>query len=184
MSEVKHEWEMTNIQFGFIVYEKCYQTNELRTYFSTEDHPILGDRYREGKRHWTRMENAQSFHFDLRCKKTGELVKFGDLMGLMFCTSCMPDCEIEKIRKKLEADKTMVVIAFGFFPEALSNPLPEIKMDILTDYFNQHRDITRSKIKVISFSKIPDISRCRGEFLHDFYMLSHEPPPLERNSVF
>ena len=72
----KHVWEMTNIQFGFMVFEKCFHCNGLRTYFSDEDHPILGDRYRQGDCHWTRMENAQSFVFDLQCTKTGHVEKF------------------------------------------------------------------------------------------------------------
>ncbi len=179
-----HEWEMTNIEFGFIVYEKCYQTNELRTYFSIEDNPILGDRYREGKKHWTRMENAQSFRFDLHDKKTGQLVSFRDLMGFMFCTGCLPDCEVEKLRHQYEAEKTMLLLAFGFFPQALHNPIPEEKLNILTDFFNQHRDKSRSQIKVLSFDLIKDLSRCRGEFLHDVALLSQEPPPPERKTLF
>lgn len=183
-SNSEHEWEMTNIQFGFIVYEKCYQTNELRTFFSVEDNPILGDRYREGKKHWTRMENAQSFRFDLKCQKTGELVSFKDLMGLMYCTGCLPDCEFTRLRQKYDAEKTMIIIAFGFFPQTMEKPIPEIKLNILTDFFNQRRDISRSKIKLLPFNLIKDLNRCRGEFLHDVAMLSQEPPPKERKSLF
>ena len=184
MPDIKNEWEMTNIRFGFIVYEKCYQTDELRTYFTTEDNPILGDRYREGKRHWTRMENAQSFQFDLKCKRTGELVKFDDLMGLMYCTGCMSDCELDRLRQQHEAERTMVIVAFGFFPQALTKPIPQNKLDILTDFFNQRRDTSRSKIKVLPFNLIKDLNRCRGEFLHDVDMLSQQPPPKERKPLF
>ncbi|HDQ00153.1 MAG TPA: hypothetical protein ENN22_13350 [bacterium] len=184
MSQNNHEWEMTNIQFGFIVYEKCYQTNELRTFFSIEDNPILGDRYREGRKHWTRMENAQSFRFDLKCKKTGELVKFNDLMGLMYCTGCLPDCELDKLRLQYEAANTMVIVAFGFFPESLEKHIPPKKLGILTDYFNQRRNSRRSRIKVLPFNLIKDLSKCRGEFLHDVNMLTKEPPAPRRKPLF
>ncbi len=184
MSEIKNVWEMTNIQFGFIVYEKCYQTNEMRTYFSLEDNPILGDRYREGKRHWTRVENAQSFRFDLKNINTGEVVKFDDLMGLMFCSGCLPDCELAVLQKKYEAERSMLIVAFGFFPQALTDPIPKSKLDILSDYFNQRRNHNRSKIIVASSTPIEDISRCRGDFLHDVDMLSQEPPPKERKQIF
>ncbi len=184
MTENSKHWEMTNIRFGFIVYEKCYQTGELRTYFSVEDNPILGDRYREGKKHWTRVENAQSFQFDLLNRETGNTIKFDDLMGLLYCTECREECELFKLQKKHEAEKTMVIVAFGFFPQAIKNPVPQEKLDVLTDYFNQRRDTTRSKIKVLPFNLIDDLSRCRGEFLHDVDMLSKEPPPKERRRLF
>ena len=180
MSNNEHVWEMINIQFGFIVFEKCYQTNELRTYFSMEDSPILGDRYREGDRHWTIMENAQSFKFDLRCSETGQIEKFDDLMGLMYCTGCMTDCELDVLRRKYENERTMIIVAFGFLPEALEKPIPQHKLEILTDYFNQRRDTSHSKIKVLPFNLIKELPRCKGDFLHDVDMLSQELPKARK----
>ena len=34
MSTCQHEWEMTDIQFGFIIFKKCSYCDGLRTYFS------------------------------------------------------------------------------------------------------------------------------------------------------
>jgi hypothetical protein len=174
---------MTNIQFGFVVFEKCFHCNGLRTYFSTEDVPILGDKYREGDHFWSRAENAQSFRFDLRCAECERVEKFEDLMGLLHCTGCLPDCEVEIQRKKLEAERTWIVVAFGFLPEAKTNPIPPRKLTILTDYFNQRRDTSRSRIKVVGFNLIEDLSRCRGDFIHDVGMLSLEPPK-DRKPLF
>ena len=75
------------------------------------------------------------------------------------------------------------VILF-FFPQAMEHPIPEAKLNILTDFFNQQRDLSRSKIKVLPFNLIKDLSRCQGEFLHDVAMLSQEPPPKERKPLF
>lgn len=172
MSECRHRWEMANIQFGFVVFEKCSHCNNLRTYFSVDD---TWDEYREGDCLWSIVENAQTFRFDLKCRECNHVEKFTDLMGLLYCTSCLPDCEAEILRKKYEAEKTWILVAFGFLPQALTKPIEERKLDILTDYFNQRRDTSRSKIKIISFSLISDVSRCRGEFIHDVGMLSQEP---------
>jgi len=172
MSECRHRWEMANIQFGFVVFEKCSHCNNLRTYFSLED---TWDEYREDDCLWSIVENAQTFRFDLKCRDCNHVEKFQDLMGLLYCTSCLPDCEVEVIRKKYEAEKTWILVAFGFLPQALTNPIDERKLDILSDYFNQRRDTSRSKIKIISFGLISDLSRCRGEFIHDVGMLSQEP---------
>ena len=183
MSDNKHVWEMTDINFGFIVFEKCFHCDGLRTYFSHEENPILGDRYREGDCHWTRMENAQSFTFNLKCTQTGQVEKFDDLMGLMYCTDCMSDCELHTLCAKYQAEHTMIIIAFGFLPEAISNSIPQYKLDILTNYFNQKRDTSRSRIIVLPFNLIKNLQRCKGDFLHDVDMLSQELPK-ERKPVF
>jgi len=76
-----------------------------------------------------------------------------------------------------------VLVAFGHFPEVKTNPIPPFKLDVLTDYFNQHRDVSRSRMKIVSFELIKDLSLCKGEFIHDVGMLSEEPPK-ERKLVF
>jgi len=183
MSECHHQWEMINIQFGFVVFEKCFHCNGLRTYFSVEDHPFLGDIYRQGHCYWNRMENAQSLRFDLRCAKCNRLEKFDDLMGLMHCSGCMPDCQVDILRRKYEAERTWILVAFGFLPQAKTEPIPAYKLDILTDFFNQRRDTSRSKMKIVSFDLIEDLPRCEGDFIHDVGMLSQEPPE-ERKPLF
>jgi hypothetical protein len=95
----------------------------------------------------------------------------------------MEDCEIDSLRRKFEKERTMIIVAFGFLPEAIENPIPQQKLDILTDYFNQRRDTSRSKIKVLPFNLIKNLPRCKGDFLHDVDMLSKEPPK-KRKSVF
>ena len=183
MSECLHQWAMTNVQFGFVVFEKCFHCNSLGTYFSAEDTPILGDKYREGDCYWSRVENAQTFRFDLQCRQCGREEKFGDLMGLLHCTGCLADCEVEAMQKKYEQDKTWILVAFGFIYKDKRQPLPPAKVDILTDYFNQRRDTSRSLIKIVSFDLIKDLSVCRGDFIHDVGMLSLEPPE-ERKHLF
>ncbi len=173
MTECRHRWEMANIQFGFVVFEKCSHCNNLRTYFSLED---TWDEYREGECQWSIVENAQTFRFDLKCRDCNQLETFEDLMGLLYCTSCQGECEVEILRQKYEAEKTWILVAFGFLPRAKTNPIPQHKLDILTDYFNQRRDTSRSKVKIVSFNLIGDLlPRCRGEFIHDVGMLSQEP---------
>jgi hypothetical protein len=183
MADCEHRWDMTDKRFGFVVFEKCYHCSGIRTFFSTEEAPVLWDKYREGDCFWNRVEVAQSFQYNLKCVKCGLVEKFDDLMGLLFCTSCMEDCEVERLQKKYEKEKTWVVVAFGHFPEITRNPIPPRKLDILTDYFNQRRDTTRSRIKVLSFDLVKDLPRCKGVFVHDVGMLS-ENPPEERKPVF
>lgn len=183
MPECLHQWTMTDVQFGFVVFEKCFHCNSLGTYFSAEDTPILGDKYREGDCYWSRVENAQSFRFNLTCSTCGHIEKFDDLMGLMYCSGCPVDCPVDALQKKYERERTWLLVAFGFIYKDKRQPLTERKAAILTDYFNQRRDVARSRIKIVSFNMIPDLSVCRGDFIHDVGMLSLEPPQ-ERKPLF
>ncbi len=183
MPECQHQWEMTNVRFGYVVFEKCFHCNSLETYFTTEANPILGDKYRDGDCFWSVVENAQSFQFDLRCTKCGHVEKFEDLMGFLHCTGCLDDCQVDIMRRQLEAKKTWILVAFGFLKKKGKHTVPSYKLDILTDYFNQRRDTKRSKIKILSFDLITDLSNCRGDFIHDVGMLSTEPI-AERKPIF
>ncbi len=183
MADCQHKWEMKNVQYGFVVFEKCFHCNELRTYFTLEDHPYLGEGYREEDHYWSRMEAAQSFHFNLRCTQCGREESYRELMGLLHCTGCLPECQVDIQRRAFEKEKTWLIVAFGYLPKAITEPVPDYKLDILSEYFNQRRDTARSRIKIVPFTLIDDLSRCKGDFMHDVGMLSQEPPE-ERKPVF
>lgn len=183
MKKCQHQWEMTDIEFGFLFYEKCFHCDGLRTYFSIEGLDHLGEAYREEDHFWSIVEKAQSIRFNLSCTQCHRLEKFTDLMGFLYCTGCLPECEVEKIQNELKSEKVWIIVAFGHLPQTIKNPISSYKLDILTDYFNQRRDTSRSKIKVISFNLITDFTLCKGEFIHDVGMLSSKPPE-ERKPLF
>ncbi len=66
MADCQLKWEIINIRFGFVVFEKCSHCNTFRTYFSQTDHPIMGDEYLEGEHTWRCMENALSLPTGLK----------------------------------------------------------------------------------------------------------------------
>jgi hypothetical protein len=164
---------MINIQFGFTVFEKCSHCQTVRTYFSDKD---TWDEYVEDDCTWSIVENAQTIRFDLQCKECKHTEKFNDLLGLLYCTSCLDDCRVEQLRKEYEEQRISILVAFGYLPEVLTHPISPKKLEILSDYFNQRRDTKRSKIKLLPCSLIEKLSLCKGEFIHDVGMLSLEPP--------
>jgi len=174
---------MSDIHFGFIAFEKCHHCSELRTYFTDEGAPIMGDKYREGSCFWSRVGNAQTFRFNLRCLYCGLQERFDDLMGLMHCTGCLPDCRVDIMQKQYEKERTWILVAFGFFNKGQAPTISPRKLDILTDYFNQQRDTSRSMIRIVSSDLIDDFARCKGDFIHDVDMLSLEAPD-RRTSLF
>ncbi|HUV30823.1 MAG TPA: hypothetical protein VMY05_07040 [Acidobacteriota bacterium] len=173
MPQCEHRWAMSNIEYGFMVFERCPHCNTLRTHFSTEG---TWDEYRDGDCTFSVVENAQTFRFDLACTRCNHVEKFNDLMGLLHCTGCLPDCKVELLRQECLAQRTFVLVAFGLLPESRTKQIPQRKLDILTDHFNQRRDTLRSTIKIVPFGLIDNLSSCRGEFIYDVGMLSLEPP--------
>jgi len=180
MPECRHRWEMTNIQFGFTVFERCSHCQNVRTYYSSRD---TWDEYREDLCVWGIVENAQTFRFDLRCSECNRFESFEDLLGLLYCTGCMADCKVEIIRKECQENGVFLLVAFGYLPEAGERPVPHDKLQILTDYFNARRNTARSTIRIVWFDLIESLAQCRGEFIHDVGMFSLEPPE-ERKQLF
>lgn len=183
MAACQHQWEMADVEFGFVAFEKCFHCDGLRTFFATEQVPILGEEYREGRCFWRRVENAQSFRFGLRCARCGEHQTFEELMGLLHCTECDPNCEVDRLRRQAEAEGFWTLVGFGFTDRSGPTPIPKAKLEILADYFNQRRLPSRPRLRLLSFEQIDELSRCQGDFLHDIGMLSLEPPPARTSPL-
>jgi hypothetical protein len=183
MAACQHLWEMVDVDFGFVAFETCFHCNRLRTFFSPEPLPLLGDEYREGDCYWSRVENAQSFRFGLRCSACGERHELDELMGLLFCTGCDRECQVDLLRRKYEADGEWILVGFGFIEKDRRIPVPPVKLEVLAEYFNRRRDPSRPRVRLLSFELIGDLKRCTGDFLHDVGMLSQEPP-AERRAPF
>ncbi len=166
---------MVNVQTGFIITETCYRCKKISSYFSFEDTPPL-EEYRDKEHFWNVIGSTQSFRFDLQCNSCGQLVEFNELSGLMMCTSCDENCEVDKMMKELAKERTWIYVAFGFLPIEERGHISPEKIAILEEYFTQRRKSTTSKIKIIGSDLIANISTCYAEVIQDVGMLSLTPP--------
>ena len=170
-----HHWTMVNVQTGFIITETCYRCKKVSSYFSFEDTPPL-EEYRDKDHFWNVIGNTQSIQFDLRCEFCEKLVEFKELSGLMMCTSCDKKCKIDKMMKELAKERTWIYVAFGFLPfEEREQVTPE-KLTILEKYFNQRRQSSTSRIKIIGPELIDNVSTCYAEVIQDIGLLSLTTP--------
>jgi hypothetical protein len=174
-----HLWQMANVEHGFIITEQCSDTKKIVTYFSLNEPPL--EEYRDGEHFWNVMETAQSIRFDLQCSKCKKLEKFNDLMGLMMCTGCIEDCEVFKLMKKLEPERTWVYVAFGFLPADERKQLSKEQLAILENYFNQRRksSTAKSRIKIVGHELVKNYATCCAEIIRDVYLLSLTPPEVK-----
>lgn len=111
MQEAICDWEMVNVRYGFIITEQCSDTKQVITYFSENEPPL--EEYRDGDHFWNVMETAQSISFDLQCKECGKIETFNELMGLMMCTGCIEDCQVNRLMIEPQPERTWVYVAFA-----------------------------------------------------------------------
>jgi hypothetical protein len=97
-------------------------------------------------------------------------------MGLMMCTGCMEDCEVNRLMSKLETQRTWVYVAFGFLPVQERKQLSPEKIAILEEYFNQRRKSSTSRIKIVSHEMVKSYTTCYAEVIRDLDLLSLTPP--------
>jgi len=166
-----HRWEMENVSYGYIITEKCFKCEKVSNYFTMEHTPPL-EEYRDGEHFWNVMKSDQSFQFNLSCTECNKVVNYEELLGLMMCTGCDKDCEVDIDFKKHEAERTWVYVAFGFLPVDEKPQLSYEKIEILEDYFNQRRRSPDSRIKILSHERVKNISTCYAEVIRDVGMVS------------
>ena len=169
--ECPHVWRMVHVHPGFIITEKCFHCNTVSTYFSAEQLPPF-EEYRENEHFWNMVESAQSITFDLECDSCGRLVAYRQLLGMMLCTGCDPLCQVDVLRRELEAERTWIYVAFGFLPSDKRQQLTGEQYAILETYFNQRRQSRRSRIKVVSHDMIRNVATCYAEVMKDVDMLT------------
>jgi len=165
-----HVWEMVNIASGLIVMKKCFHCGKVSTCFCFHDKLPL-EPCHEQEHFWNFVEGDPTFHFDLKCINCGTLVKLGELVGLMMCTGCDEKCEVDVLRRKLEPQGTRVCIALGCQPVEERKQLPEEKIAIIQNYFDQQSKSLKSRIKIVPHNMVKSIDTCYAEVIKDAGML-------------
>lgn len=169
----QHIWRMTDVKDGFIVTERCYHCNLLRTYFSFEETPPK-EEYKEGDHYWDYAGSAQSIKFNMRCSCCGKAVSFESLMGLMLCSGCDAGCYINIISRICEGQNIWVYAGLSYSSGDQAD-LPVEKLEVLTNYFTSRLRTPGKKILVLPGSLRRNPETCRGEILKDVGMLSLTP---------
>lgn len=166
--------EMVNIRPGYVIVERDLFSSAVRSYFSAEPVPPK-EEYREGNRIWKYSGMAQSFQFDVRNNATGEIVKFRELLGLLYYGSAPEDSDIHRIGEIAHENRisTYVAITFEAADGSRVDLSPE-KIRILNHVFNE-RIKTRDK-KILILPDLFNLYRAvsYGEIMIDFGLTTME----------
>ena len=89
----RHRWTMTNIRSGYLVVEGCFHCKNRISFFSQEPVAPIDD-YHEGEHYWSHLAHYQASQFDLKCEKCSAEMPLKEVMALMLCMRCNPDCGV------------------------------------------------------------------------------------------
>ncbi len=169
----KHSWRMTDVHYGFMVVEKCFHCKNERSYFTAEHTPPK-EEYREGEHFWNYLGSAQSVKFSLKCSECDLVVPLDEILGLMTCSGCTDDCEINSAVRICERQRIWPYIALLSEAGAKNKQQTAEKLAILSTYFNDRIRTEGKKILVLPGWLIKDPDMCRGSVLEDVGMFEME----------
>ena len=158
-------YEMVNVRPGYLMIEQENHTFARRSYFAAERTPPL-EEYREGEGFWKPHEAAQTYQFDVRDTRTGAVVPFPELAGLLYYACCAKDSIVYRIGDLAHDQRISVYVAIttedaegpapislekirvlnAFFNDRLKTPGKKVL--ILPDVFGVHREITYGQVAI------------------------------------
>ena len=163
-----HQWTMTNVRSGYLVIEGCFHCKNRISYFSQEPVAPIDD-YHEGEHYWSHLAHYQASQFDLKCEKCDAEIPLKDVMALMLCTECDPNCGVYAAGKQEPDKKTWAYAALCANTSHSPNKCiaPE-SLSALNEYFNQGIKDPAKKIAVVPCSLRKSVDTCQGIVLADF----------------
>lgn len=171
---VKQRYEMVNVQMGYVIIEHDIYSTAMRSYFSAEPVPPK-EEYREGAQIWKYSGMAQSFRFDIRDNETGEVIKFAEMLGLLYYACCKKDSVIRRIGELAHDSNISLYVAITYEgPDGSRIDMPVEKLRVLNRAFNDRLRTKDKKILILpdTFNLYKEVSY--GEVMIDFGLTSLE----------
>ena len=174
MSETKaqttcqHDWVMTNVRSGYLVVEGCFHCRHRTSFFSEEPVPPQDD-YREGDHFWSYLGSSQATKFDLKCKMCSQEVSLKDVMALMLCMRCNPECGVyQSAQEEEKGQKTWAYVALCANTSHVSGKcISEAGIKALNEYFSRGLQEGQRRIIVVPCKKRISVDTCQGVVLAD-----------------
>ena len=163
-----HKWAMTNLRSGYLVIEGCFHCRNRISFFSQEPVAPIDD-YHEGEHFWSHLAHYQASQFDLKCEKCSAEMQLKDVMALMLCMRCNPECGVYAAGAQEPGQKTWVYAALcAETSHSTRKCIPPESIRALNEYFNQGIKDPAKKIVVVPCSLRKSVDTCQGIVLADF----------------
>jgi hypothetical protein len=134
---------------GFVVVERAAPSNQARCYFCTEA-TAPKEAYREGDQEWHFEEAAQSFQFSVRDNATGEVLRFHELLGLLYYACLEPGSQLRRIGEVAQSVGVSIYIAITYdSPDGTPCEVAASKLEWLNRAFNDRIRTPGKKILIL-----------------------------------
>jgi hypothetical protein len=142
-------YQLVDIVPGFVITERASPSNQSRCYFCAEATPPK-EAYREGALEWHSEEAAQSFQFSVRDNATGQVVRFHELLGLLYYACVEPGSKLHRIGEVAHAVDISIYVAIAYdSPDGTPCEVPAAKLEWLNRAFNDRIRTPGKKILII-----------------------------------
>jgi hypothetical protein len=158
---------MANVRNGYLVVEGCFHCRNRTSLFSQEPVPPQDD-YREGDHFWSYLGSSQASKFDLRCEECHQEVALKDVMALMLCMRCDPECGVYKAGSAETGAKNWVYVALcADTSHASKKCVTQPGIRALNEYFNCGLLDRNKRILVVPCDLRKSVDTCQGVVLAD-----------------
>ncbi len=162
-----HQWSMTNHRGGYLVIEGCPHCLNRISFFSQEPVPPI-DTYRKGVHLWKHLAGYQASQFDLKCENCETEVQLREVMALMLCMQCSPECDVYLAGTQEPGRKTWVYAALcADTSHAAEKCITSKSLKALNEYFNQGIADPDKRIVVVPCRLRKSVDMCQGIVLAD-----------------
>jgi hypothetical protein len=142
-------YELADVEPGYVIIEREMYSKAARSYFSAQPVPPK-EPYREGHKVWAFWEMAQSFRFSVRDNQTGKVVKFDELLGLLYYACCDRDSDLYRIGELAHELRISIYAAIAYeAPDGSRLDIPLEKLAILNKAFNERLRSRDKKILIL-----------------------------------
>jgi hypothetical protein len=163
----QHRWAMANIRHGYLVIEGCFHCRRRISFFSDEPVPPIDD-YMEGEHFWSHLGDFQASKFDLRCEKCSTDVPMTEIMALILCMRCNPECSVFKAGAAAPGQKAWVYVALCADTSHTNGKcVPEAGLKALNEYFNTGLHDPGKLIRIVPCELRKSVDTCQGVVLAD-----------------
>lgn len=158
---------MDNVRQGYLVIEGCFHCNNRLSFFSEEPVPPI-DEYREGDHFWSHRGNYQASQFDLQCEKCKKKISLNEVVAVMMCMRCSPDCGVYRAGSQKKGIRPWLYVALCADTSHVKGKcIREAGIRALNAYFNQSISDPYKKIVVVSCKARKHMDTCEGIVLAD-----------------
>jgi hypothetical protein len=163
----EHRWFKSNVRRGYLVIEGCFQCKGRIASFSDAPVPPVED-HREGEHFWSQLGGFPAVKFDLKCAKCSTEILLGDVMAVMRCMTCNPECGVFEVAMgDVDLNSRVCVALCADITHGVKQCVSDEGLRALNDYFDHEFTTSGRRILVVPCSMRRSADTCQAVALAD-----------------